>query len=117
MTEKDAIFFLNHIVESIQNIEEFSENIDKEDLEEDKLRKSAIVRQIEIIGEAAKNIPLEFTKKYPKIPWNEMARMRDKLIHHYFGVDFNIVWKVMTEDLPILKKDISKIIDMENKKK
>ena len=115
MSKKDAIFFLLHIEDAINKIEEFSENISKDDFDSDDLRQSAIIRQVEILGEASKNLPIEFTKKYSKTPWQEMARMRDKLIHHYFGVDTDIVWKVLKDDLPALRKQIQEIIKKEKK--
>jgi len=68
------------------------------------------MRRIEIIGEAIKNLPVDFRGRHPEIPWNDLARMRDKLMHHYFGVDLNIVWKVIKEDIPKLEVDIQKIL-------
>jgi uncharacterized protein with HEPN domain len=108
---KDPLIFINHIMESIKNIESFSEGLTKEKLIKDKLRQSAIVRQIEIMGEAVKNIPIEFTNKYPEISWSEIIRTRDKIIHHYFGVDLNIIWDIIKKDLPDLKKKLKKILE------
>ena len=83
-------------------------------LEDDKTS-SAVVRKLEIIGEATKNIPKSITQKYEEIPWKEMARMRDKIIHFYFGVDYEIVWNVIKERLPEIKPAIRQILeDMEN---
>jgi len=71
---------------------------------------SAVIRKLEIVGEAAKHIPAGARQAHPKLPWNEMARMRDKLIHGYFGVDYEIVWKVVKERLPDVKSSLEKII-------
>lgn len=75
-----------------------------------------MTRCFEIIGEAVKNIPDELKTKYPSIPWREMAGMRDKMIHEYFGVNLNIVWQTIEEDIPLLEAMITKVIaDVESK--
>ncbi len=75
----------------------------------DKLRHSAVIRQLEIIGEATKNIPDSLRKKHPNTPWKEIAGMRDVLIHTYFGADMEKVWNTVKDDLPKLKEDLKKI--------
>lgn len=70
----------------------------------------AVVRNLEIIGEAVKNIPSATYLKYPEIPWKKIAGLRDRLIHHYFGVNLDIVWTIVTEELPALSKHIHKIL-------
>jgi len=107
--KKDETVFIAHILESIENIETFMENVSKESFFDNKEKQSAIIRQIEIIGEAVKNLPSNFTTKHSNIPWKNIAGMRDKLLHHYFGVDIEKVWKVVKEDIPELKKQIKKI--------
>lgn len=75
----------------------------------------AVVRAFEVIGEAAKRIPDQVCEQYPNIPWHEMARMRDKLIHHYFGVDLSVVWKTANEDLPALEPLLAQVVaDMQD---
>lgn len=108
--KKDPLIFISHIEESINNIENFIKNISEEKFLKDKLRQSAVVREIEIIGEATKNLPEEFTKKYTNIPWKDIAGMRDKIIHHYFGLDLEEIWKVIKEDIPKLKDEINEIL-------
>ena len=83
------------------------------ELKNDDKTVSAVVRKLEIIGEATKNIPDEIKEKYLMLPWKEMAKIRDKLIHGYFSVDFEIVWKVIKEELPLLKPEIRKILQEE----
>jgi uncharacterized protein with HEPN domain len=107
---KDNLIFLKHILESIKDLEEFTKGVDKQALLNNKEKQSAVIRQIEIIGEAAKNISKDFKKKYISVPWKEIIGTRDKLIHHYFGVDFEILWKVVERDIPNLKNEISKIL-------
>jgi len=119
MTKKNPEIFIEHILENISKIESFSKDITRETLSEDKLRQYAIIRAIEIIGEAVKNLPSDFRNNYPNIPWSKIARMRDKLMHHYFGVDFNNVWKVIKEDIPKLNQqilEIKKDLKTKNKK-
>jgi len=109
MTEKRDFVFIEHIMESINAIEDFSKNLSKEELTSNRLKQSAIIREIEIIGEATKNLSENFKKKYKKIEWTNIAGTRDKMIHHYFGVDLNIVWSIIRKDIPSLKKNIEKI--------
>ncbi len=95
-------------------IEQFTTNTTNyKDYVSDLKTQSAVERQLGIIGEAVKNLPVEFTKKYPKIPWNKIARMRDKLIHKYFGVDLDLTFDVIKKDLLKLKEDIIKILEKE----
>ena len=112
--KKDTKVFLSHILESIEKIDEFTVNVDREEFMEDSKTQYSVIRGIEIIGEATKNIPESFRKKHSGVPWAEMARTRDKLIHGYFGVDLELTWDILKEDLPDLKKKIKKILeDME----
>lgn len=108
---KKSIFFLKHIIESINKIESFTKGISKSNFKKDELRQSAVMREIEIIGEAVKNLPIDFTVKYPHIEWSKIAGTRDKIIHNYFGVDNDIIWNIIKEDIPTLKKEISIIIN------
>jgi len=73
----------------------------------------AFVRSLEIIGEAVKNLPSEFREKYSEIPWKEIAGMRDKLIHEYFGVNYRIVWKIVQQEIPRLKEQVERIMEKE----
>ena len=109
MSEKNAAIFLEHILESINDIESFSRDVSKEELGKNREKLNAIVRSIEIIGEAAKNIPSPFKKEHPKVARREIAGARDVLIHHYFGIDLNILWEIIKRDIPILKKQILEI--------
>ena len=112
--KRDIGLFIEDILNSIKNIEQFSKNLDKEKFSKNNLRQNAIIRQLEIIGEAVKNVPDSFRAKYPKIAWKEIAGFRDILSHAYFGVNLNRVWKIIEIDLPKLKEEISRIKTNEN---
>ncbi len=101
--------FIQDIVEQINDIESFSKNISKESLSKNKLRRNALARCLEIIGEAVKNIPTNIREKYPEIEWRKIAGLRDIIIHAYFDVDVDIVWEIINKDIPIFKKQILKI--------
>lgn len=113
--KKDPLIFLEHILESISKIEAFSKNISKETLSKNELKQYAIIRAIEVIGEAVKNLPDSLKNKYSNVPWKEIIGTRDKMIHHYFGVDLDIVWDIVKKDLPKLKKEIKRIFEEETK--
>lgn len=108
--KRDYNFYIKDIMQSIILIEEFVEGMDYEEFLHDEKTTSAVIRKLEIIGEAAKHIPTRVRQAHSKLPWNEMARMRDKLIHGYFGVDHEIVWKVVKERLPEVKSSLEAII-------
>lgn len=106
---KDDWSFIEHVLDSINAIEKFSKHMKKEELLSNRLKQSAIVREIEIIGEAVKNISENLKNKHREIEWKEIAGTRDKMIHHYFGIDMNIIWDIIKINLPDLKDKISKI--------
>jgi len=115
--KRDFKLYLKDIIECVNSIEEFIGDLDLDEFIEDDKTNSAVVRKVEVIGEASKNIPLEIKKRYPNIDWSDMAKTRDKIIHLYFGVDFKIVWNVVKEKLPQLREDIAKILsDLEQQK-
>jgi uncharacterized protein with HEPN domain len=102
--------YLVDIIESIGKIEKFTQDLSFENFKSDEKTILAIIRALEVIGEAAKKIPAEVKKKYSQIPWKKMAGMRDKLIHEYFGVNIKVVWRTIKEDIPELKPKIEKLL-------
>ena len=98
-------------------IERFLVGIQFNDFESNEEKIFAVTRAIEIIGEAVKNVPNSVRKEYPHIPWKSIARMRDKLIHEYWGTDIKVIWRTTQEDIPQLKVMISKIVDDLRQKK
>lgn len=107
---RDYRLYLKDILAAIQSIEDFIAGMDLETFQVDDKTNSAVMRKLEIIGEAVKQVPDELRHQYSQIPWKEMAGMRDKLIHFYFGVDYRLVWKTITERLPSIKRDIEKVL-------
>lgn len=95
--------YLNDILEAITAIEAFTSGMTKEDFIGDLKTVYATRKAIEIIGEAAKKIPVSFKNRHKEIPWKEIAGMRDVLVHEYFGVDLDVVWKTVQQDIPALK--------------
>ena len=109
--DRESLDYLNDILESIADIRHFTRDKTQKGLAKDKKTLYAVIRCFEILGEAVKKVPKDIKKKYPQVPWEEIAGMRDKLIHEYFGVDTEIVWKVASEELVPLKPLFEKLLE------
>ncbi len=116
MTKKDPIIYLLHIQESIERIDRYVSGRSKQYLSSSSELQDAVVRRLEIIGEAVSKLPLVFKQKHKQVPWRQVADMRNFLIHEYFGVDLGIVWKTVKEDLPKFKKQVAEIIKANKQK-
>lgn len=108
--KRDSRLYLDDIFDAIDKIENYVEGLSFEEFSADSKTVDAIVRNFEIIGEATKRIPLETKEKYPQIPWKLMAGTRDKLIHEYFGVNLQTLWKAVKEDLPPVKRAVKSLL-------
>jgi uncharacterized protein with HEPN domain len=108
MIKNDAIY-IEHVLECIKKIKEFTRGMTKDDFFNNIAIQDAVIRNIEVIGEATKKLSKNMTQKHTDIPWSDMAGMRDKLIHGYFDVDIEVVWNTIIIDLPDLQKLISKL--------
>ena len=114
---RDFSLFIKDILEAINDIENFIGDMNFESFSSDRKTRTAVIHEIEIIGEAAKNIPKGIRSRYKELPWQDMAKMRDKISHFYFGVKYEIVWKVVKERLPEIKLTAERILkDLSEKK-
>lgn len=110
MFKRGAKLYLEDIRNSIEKIESYTNGLSFEEFNKNTVIIDAVVRNLTIIGEAARNIPDEIKSKNPKVAWNEAIGMRNKITHEYFGVDEDILWKTIKEDLLLFKKQISEIL-------
>ena len=107
--------YLDYILRAIGEILSFVEDMDFETFRSDRRTNLAVIRALEIIGEAARYIPANERRRHSQVPWQEMVAMRNKLIHQYFGVDLEVLWRTVQEDLPPLRDEISRVLAaMEN---
>lgn len=106
---KDPKIFIEHIIESIELIETYAQKKTYREFKNSTQLQDSIIRRLEIIGEAIKNIPKKVRQRYPSIPWKKVAGMRDILIHEYFGVDMRLTWEAVKKNLPELKKQILEV--------
>lgn len=103
---KDDSLYIDHILQSINSILEYTKDLTRKDFSKNKLVQDAVIRNFEIIGEATKKVSDDYKQVHYKVPWKAMSGMRDKLIHDYIGVDIAVIWKTIKEDLPPLKKKL-----------
>jgi len=111
---RNISLYLQDILDAMHAIEKFVEGIDFEEFKADDKTASAVIRKFEIIGEAAKQVPEDIRKKYNQLPWKEMAGMRDRLIHFYFGVKHELVWQTIRDVIPTVKPLIQEILRNKN---
>lgn len=112
-TGRTYLHFLEDIETSMLRIQEYLDNMDFLNFRKDYKTVDAVVRNFEIIGEATKNLPAEVKEKYPQLPWEEMYRMRNKVSHEYFGIDYEILWYISTSEIPANYEELVKIIKNE----
>jgi len=103
--------YLYHILDEANYLTEISKNLTRQEFESNETLKRAVIRSIEVIGEATKKLPEDFRRKNPQVEWRLIAGMRDRLIHNYFGVDYEIVWDVLIHKIPALQKQVIRILE------
>mgnify|MGYP001587272213 CR=1 FL=1 len=112
MKKRDHKLFVKDIVDAMEHIEEFVSDMSLDELEADEKTSSAVIRKFEIIGEAVKHVPNKIKDKSKDIQWKSMAGMRDRLIHAYFGIDYNLVWAAIKNEIPKLKPKLKKVLSI-----
>ncbi len=109
--ERDPVLYISDIILSMERVQEYITDLDFQKFKWDYKTVDAVIRNFEIIGEATKNLPSELKEKYPNIPWEEMYRLRNRISHEYFGVDYEIIWDIATNHLPTNYKDVIKVLE------
>ena len=112
--KRDYILFLEDILNSIEKLEKYTKNLDYDAFSENEMVVDAVVRNLEVMGEAVANIPPDIQTKYPEVEWKEAKGFRNILIHDYFGIDLESVWDTINNDIPLLKKHVVKVLEEEN---
>ncbi|MCB0652307.1 MAG: DUF86 domain-containing protein [Saprospiraceae bacterium] len=111
MSKRSDKFLLEDIIESIDKIQKYTKNLSKDDFKEDDMRLDAVVRNFEIIGEAANRLSHEIQKEYQTVQWKRIIGFRNRIVHEYFGIDIEILWSIIENNLEDLKMKISEIIE------
>jgi uncharacterized protein with HEPN domain len=115
-TSRDFLHYLQDMVDMMRTLEQLTAAMDFEQFEQDQRTKLAVTKAIEIMGEAAKNVPGPVRKRHPNIPWKQMAGMRDRLSRGYFGIDYDIVWKTATQLIPALLPQLADVLGEETRR-
>jgi uncharacterized protein with HEPN domain len=103
--------YVSDILEAMQRIIAYMDGLSYEQFMEDRRTQDAVVRNIEVIGEAVKRLSAPLKKQHPAMPWKDMASMRDKVIHHYFGINYDVVWTVASKEIPKLLPRIGSLLE------
>ncbi|MCS7307759.1 MAG: DUF86 domain-containing protein [Aquificaceae bacterium] len=113
MSKRSWKLFINDILESIQKIEKYTDNLSYNEFVADEKTKDAVIRNLEIIGEAARQIPDNIKALTSEIEWSKIIGLRNRIIHGYFAIEYEIIWQIVKKELPSLKTEIQKILKEE----
>lgn len=111
--DRDPILYLEDILQSMKRVEEYVSGLDFKNFKQDYKTVDAVIRNFEVIGEASKNLTADIKSKYPNVPWDQMYRLRNRISHEYFGVDYDIIWDISKNHLPKNKIDIQTALEAE----
>jgi len=109
MSKRPVDLLLNDILESIDKVEQYTEGMSFDSFSNDQKSIDAVVRNLEIIGEAANRLPVDFKERHSSFEWHKVVGLRHRIIHEYFGIDLQIIWQIMHADLPALRHTLSRI--------
>ena len=110
MTRRGYLLYLEDILLAMDKIEQYTKNMNQDEFEQTDIVIDAVIRNLEVIGEAAKSVPIEAREEYPHIPWKRMIGLRNVMIHEYFGIDLSIVWTIVKNNLPETRKHIEEML-------
>ena len=113
--ERDYTLFLEDIITAIEKIERYTKDLSHPDFRKNDMAVDAVIRNFEVIGEAAKSLPAKIKRKYPYVEWKEAMGFRDVLIHDYFGIDLEAVWDTVANNIPSFKENMLKVLESEQK--
>ena len=113
MSDRRDQDYLNDILEAMERIAEYIAGLTREDFMLDRKTQDAVIRNLEIIGEATKNLSPELCSRHGEVPWSGLAGVRDKMIHYYFGLNYDVIWTIASEELPALLLAIRNILSLE----
>ena len=108
--KKDESVYLRHILDAFVQIEFYMDDVSHEEFLQNRLLQDGVIRQLEVMGEAARNLSDDLRNEYPQIPWRQMIGLRNRMAHAYFNVDLQIVWEIVRGDIPDLKEKIKRIL-------
>ena len=109
--KKDDSVYLRHIIDAFAQIELYMNSVSHEEFLRNRLLQDGVIRQLEVMGEATRNLSEELRNEYPEIPWRQMIGLRNRMIHAYFNVDLQIIWEIVQGDIPDLKPKMKCVID------
>lgn len=115
--QREYVLFLKDMLSCAQKVQRYNLHLDYEAFVNNELVVDATLRNLEVVGEAAKNVPQDIRDSYPNVPWRAMARFRDVVAHHYFGVKLETVWDVVQNEIPLLLTELEAMLALEEKKR